>query len=183
VLVSGLLAGLAEAKPKLYFELRSVKEPPGTKPSLRKRAGALLMKHFESDARVTTKLGDPPPKGDELAKILKSKKISGYALVLRITKVDHAMHPPQPGKVYKVLMVEVNVAIDAEKIPSGQMALAGQGTAQVGTEVSRFKEKERVQLLHEALTEAVKQAAQKSLVKLTSSKKKRRRRGRRRRSR
>lgn len=182
VLLSSGVAGMAQAKPKHYFELRGVKEPPKMKPSLKAAAQTLLMKAFEKDPRIATSLGDPAPKGEELAKALKTKKMTGYALVLRITKATHSMNPPSPGKVYKVLMVEVSVAIDAEKIPSSQMALAGEGNAQVGTEVSRFKEKERAQLLHEALVEAIKQAAQKTVNKLTSSgKKKRRRKARRRR--
>jgi hypothetical protein len=182
VLLSCGVAGLADAKPKHYFELRGVNEPAKKKPSLKAAARALLTKAFEKDPRIATSLGEPAPKGAELTKALKAKKMTGYALDLRITKVDHSMNPPPPGKVYKILMVEVGVAIDAEKIPSSQMALAGEGNAQIGTEVSRFKEKERVQLLHEALAEAIKQAALKTVNKLTSSgKKKRRRKARRRR--
>lgn len=169
VLVSFEIAsGAAEARPKVYIELRGVLEPAGTKPSLKDTARALLLKTFEKDPRVATSLGDPAPKGDDLIKVLKSKRIDGYALVLRITKATHTMNPPPPGKVYKVLMVDVAVAIDAEKIPSSQMALAGEGSAQVGTEVSRLKEQERVQLLNEALVEAIKQAAVKSIVTLTT---------------
>jgi hypothetical protein len=172
--------GLAEAKPRLYWELREVREPAKTKPSMKSKAKAIFNEALKKHPEVVTL--DPRPTGDDLAKTLKQRKLTGYAMVLRITKVGHSMNPPAPGKVYKVLMVEVNVAIDAEKIPSGQMALAGQGSAQVGTEVNRFKEKERVQLTIEALTEAIGQAVKRSVSKLTG-KKKRRRRSRRRRGR
>jgi hypothetical protein len=185
VLLTGTIVscGVAEAKPRLYWELREVREPAKAKPSMKSKARAIFNAELKKHPEVVTQL-DPRPSGDELAKTLKRRKLTGYAMVLRITKIGHSMNPPAPGKVYKVLMVEVNVAIDAEKIPSGQMALAGQGSAQVGTEVSRFKEKERIQLTIEALTEAIGQAVKRSVGKLTGKKKRRRRsRGRRRRAR
>lgn len=174
LLVGALLLGAlgeAAARPRLYFEIRGVKEPQGTKPSLKDRARAVFLEEIKKHPQVVTDLGDPPPA--DLAKALKSRRLAGYGLVLRVTKVAHSMNPPPKGKVYRVLMVEVAVAIDAEKIPSGQMALAGEGSAQVGTEVSRFKEKERVQLVNEALLEAIRQAVGKSIDKLSPGAKKR----------
>jgi hypothetical protein len=172
------------ASPRLYLDVRGIQEPSGTKPSLKASARALLKAELEKSDKVVTQLGNPAPKGEELEKALKAKGLTGYAVVLRITKVNHSMNPPAPGKVYKILMVEVAVAIDAEKIPSGQMALAGQGSAQVGTEVSRYKEKERNQLVQEALLEATRAAVQKSIAKLTVGAGNRKgKRGRKRRSR
>lgn len=172
LLATFVMCGVAEARPRIYWELREVREPAKAKPSMKAKARAIFNAELKKHPEVVTKLDST---GDNLAKTLKEKKLTGYAMVLRITKMGHSMNPPAPGKVYKVLMVEVNVAIDAEKIPSGQMALAGQGSAQVGTEVNRFKEKERVQLTVEALTEAIGQAVKRSVSKLTGKKKRRRR--------
>lgn len=153
---------------KLYIETRGVKEPPGTKPSLVDKARALLEAELKQQPAVTTDLGSPPPDAKRIEESLKAKRLQGYGIVLRVTKASHSLNPPAKGKVYKTLMVEVAVAIDAEKIPSGQMALAGEGTAEVGTEVARLQEKERVQLTHEALAEAIKQAVVRSVAKLTA---------------
>lgn len=160
-------AAASEGRPRFYMEVRSVKEPPRTSPSLKEPGKAIFLTELKKHPQVVTELGDPPPSGPDLEKALKAKRLTGYGLVLRITKASHSLNPPAKGKVYKVLMVEVSVAIDAEKIPSGQMALAGEGTAQVGTEVRRVKEKERVQLMHEALTEAIRQAVDRSVAKLS----------------
>lgn len=172
-------AAISEGRPRFYMEVRAVKEPPKTTPSLKERGKAIFLSELKKHPQVVTELGDPPPSGPALAKALKAKRLTGYGLVLRVTKASHSLNPPPKGKVYRVLMVEVSVAIDAEKIPSGQMALAGEGTSQVGTEVSRVKEKERVQLTYEALTEAIRQAVDRSVAKLGGGTKK----GKRRRSR
>ncbi len=82
--------------------------------------------------------------------------------------------------LFKVLMVEVSMAIDADKIPSNQMALAGDGTAQVATEVRSIKPKELTQLRQEAATAAIKQAVEKFITTFKSKKKSKKRRRRRR---
>jgi hypothetical protein len=161
-------------KPTIFFKLQGIREPKGAKPSLKAKAKKILLEELKKQPQVLTDLGSTTPASKAaLAKILQARKLTGYAIMLRITKVKHSMNPPAAGKVYKVLMVEVEVAIDAEKIPSGQMALAGQGSTQVGTEVSRFKEKERLQLIYEALQTATNQAVTKSLSKLAPGKKRR----------
>jgi len=151
---------------KLYLDVRGVKEPERTTPSLRGMAQTVLVEELKRHPEVVTSLGDPAPKGADLVRELEARKLDGYGVVLRITKVAHSLKAPPKGKVYKVLQVEVEVAVDAEKIPSGQMALAGEGSAQIGTEVSRYKESERVQLVKEALTDATRQAVGKAVVRL-----------------
>jgi hypothetical protein len=167
-LCAGSAASWAKG-PRFYFEVRSVKIPSGTKITIKDKAKAILLSEFKKQPQVVTELSDPPPQGGDLEKALKARGLEGFGLVLRITKNQHTLQPPPSGKVYKVLMVEVAVAIDAEKIPSGQMAIAGEGTAQVGTEVSKLNEKELMQLTEEALTESIGQAIRQTLAKLTPS--------------
>ena len=180
------LSGQAQdnKKPLFFIKIYSVKEPKGTKPSLRPRAAALLTKLLSRHPELTFDLGARVSTRAELAKLLKSRKLMGYELGLRVTRAAHAMHPPRPGKVYKVLMVDVAVAIDMQKIPTDQLALAGEGSSQVGVETARLKEKERVELLHEALDSAMKQAVSRTVHRLknpivTSKPKPRKRRPRR----
>ncbi len=165
-LLPALLAGTSPAiaaKPaKFYFEVRAVQVPAGAGADLKERARGVLLAELKKQPLVVMELGDPRPRGADLEKALKARKLAGYELVLRVVKSKHSLQPPPAGKVYKMLMVEVEVAIDAQKIPSGQMALAGEGTAQVGTEVSAVKQ----ELLSEALGEAIKQAVAKSVSRL-----------------
>lgn len=164
-----LLPGAASAKakgPRFYFELRGVQVPAGEKADLKEQARIVLLAELKKHPELVTELATPNPTGDELVKQLKARRLEGFAIVLRVVTSKHELRPPAAGKLYKQLMVEVAVAIDAEKIPSGQMALAGEGSAEVGTEVKKVNEKERLQLRAEALADAIKQAVGKTVVKL-----------------
>jgi hypothetical protein len=163
-------AATAEAKPKFYFHVRGVQVPANAPAGLKDRARTDLIEELKKQPSVVVDLGDPAPTGEELEKALKARKLEGYELMLRVTKSSHSLEPPPGGKGYKMLMVEVHVALDAQKIPSGQMALAGEGNASVGTQVTSVKEKEKQELMHEALHKALSEAAAKSINKLGASK-------------
>ena len=169
-------SGQAGAKPRLYLRVHDVKL--GASVSKKKdcqilgKARELLSSELKSRPEVVTELEGG---GRNLEKELKKRGLKGYALVLRITGCKHQVLPPAQGKVYRVLMVEAAVAIDAERIPSGQMALAGEGQASVGTEISRVKDREKQQLLHEALGAAIKQAVSRCIDTTSKPERKRRR--------
>lgn len=158
----------AQAAAKFYFQIRGVTAPKGVKPALQAKAKQLFEEELAKHPEVVTTIGNPMPQGADLERALKQRSLEGFGVVLRVEKVEHRLQPPAAGKVYQMLMVQVQVAIDAEKIPSGQMALAGEGSEEVGTEVKRVKEQERDQLALEALTGAIRQAVEKSMIKLTA---------------
>jgi hypothetical protein len=175
-------------RPRLYLQVQDVKLSASVAQKKECRitghARDLLTRELAGRPEVVTDLGGDAAKlkGPALERELKRRGLQGFGIVLRITACDHELLPPAQGKVYRVLMVNMGVAIDAEKIPSGQMALAGEGRASVGTEVSRIKEKERKQLLKEATGVAIKQAVDRTIAKTTKPAK-RRKRGTRRRGR
>ncbi|MBW2733035.1 MAG: hypothetical protein JRH20_11640 [Deltaproteobacteria bacterium] len=171
----------ALAKTRYYVGLQAVKEAKATKTcKLAKKANDLFLSLLDAEKTVTTRLeGNPAPRSKAFAAALKRQKLAGYATILRITTCKHELQPPQPGKSYKVLMVEVGIAIDAEKIPSGQLARAGMGSAQVGTEVSRIKPKELQSLREEALAAATKHAVKRFIATLDGKKTKKKSKARR----
>lgn len=159
---------LGQAKPRFFVQLRAVEEQAkGCK--LSTQARALVNKLLSKEATVTLDLGVPVPKNKQaLAKLLAKRKLTGYAIVFRITRCKHTLEPPPKGKRFKVLMVEVATAVDAEKIPSGQIALAGTGAGQIGTEVSRIRPKELASLRADALVVATKQSVARFITTLGS---------------
>ena len=159
----------AAGKAMFYFQVQGVRLAKGIDGKVEQQAQKLLHDILEKNPKIVTNLGDKPLAGKELEKQLKAMQLDGYGVILRVTKAQHSLEPPPKGKVFKILMVEVQVAIDAEKIPSGQMALAGEGMAQVGTETRKFNVKERDQLRGEALTDAINQAITKSVTRLSYS--------------
>jgi hypothetical protein len=105
-------------------------------------------------------------------KLIAKKGLRGFDFWLLVRKVAFELKPPAPGKAYKMLSAEVDVAIEVQTIPMGEMSLAGEGNAQVGTETAKDNEKERQELLKDAVKEACKQAIVKSISKLSEPPKK-----------
>ncbi|MCC6749518.1 MAG: hypothetical protein IT371_17770 [Deltaproteobacteria bacterium] len=172
LIVAGLCAAAVEARgearPRFYLEVRGVRDASAGVCGKEAQLRAALLAELKKRPEVVTDLGSPPPKAEALEGALKERRLVGYALLLRVVRCGHEVKPPAKGKVYRTLSADVAVALDAEKIPSGQMALAGDGDAQVATEVGEVKDKERKQLLAEALAEATKQAVTKSVQTLSS---------------
>lgn len=171
----------ADAQPSFYVSIRTVKQTDSGECKLEKQARELLDKSLSKHPSVVTRLKDPEPTGKALEAELTARKLTGYAVILRITRCAHRLLPPRPGHAYKILAVEVRTAIDAEKLPSSKMAAAGDGTAEVATEVSRIKEKELQSLRVEALGAAIDQAAGKFVKGLSQPKQSKRRTKKRRR--
>lgn len=176
-------ASPARARPSFYVSIRSVEQTDDGKCKLQEPARDLLDKSLSKHPSVVTRLRDPEPTGKALEAELKARKLTGYAVILRITRCAHRLMPPRPGHAYKILAVEVRTAIDAERLPSSKMAAAGDGMAEVATEVNRIKESELKSLRIEALGAAIGQAAGKFVAGLSQPERKRRAKGGRRKSR
>lgn len=172
LLVSSTVAGLAQAgreetknpaeqapEPRYVVEVREVKQVASKTCDLREDGKRLLEAQLGKVPNVTTRR-------PAAAKRSESPGAEGYALVLRIVRCEHALKPPPPGRAYRVLTADVAVALDAEKIPSGQLARAGDGEAQVGTEVQRIKPSELRELQSEALAAAIEQSVGKFVKSL-----------------
>jgi hypothetical protein len=174
-LAAGLCADPALAKsgkartPKAEIVVKGVKDR--TKCKLIEQAKQILAGELKKAGLPTVKADAPAQKG-----------ITRYGLVLHITTCSHQLLPPAKGRAYKRLAVDVGAALDAEKMPSGQLARAGAGQATVATEVTGIKPKELAQLRKEALEvstqKAIAQFAKSLIAKKTKRKRRRRRRRR-----
>lgn len=154
-----LMTGVcAEAAPRYYFSVQHVRDDSQQNCPVVDAAKAIFLAELGRHPEVVVDVSAAT-----------EKNIVRYNLDLRLTRCHSDVQPPAKGKVYRVLMADVKVAIDAEHMVTKQMALAGEGDAQIGTEISNVKETERVALLREALTDAVKQAVTRSIEKLTKS--------------
>lgn len=165
--------GKALKGPRIFFQVRGVKEIKETKPSRKELVKTLLLDELKAHPEVVTDLGEDAPKvGAELSKILKTRGLKGFDFWLLVRKVVFALKPPEAGKTFKMLTAEVDVAIEVQTIPMGEMSLAGEGNSQVGTETAKDTEKEREELLRDAVKDACKQAIVKSIAKLSERPKK-----------
>ena len=153
--------GLARTAPRFYVAVRDVTQAKEVKCELKSAAKSLLDKTLAKHPSVVTRLDKDDLSGAKLEAELKARKLVGYAVILRITRCTDRLLPPRAGHAYKVLAVEVATAIDAERMPSSKMAAAGDGSAEVATEVTTVKPKELDSLRLEALTAAIEQAVEK----------------------
>lgn len=156
---------------KMYFEIRGVQTPANAPAGLKEQAKALLISELKKYPQVLLDLGNPPPTGDDIEKALKKNKAQGYAVILRITKAQSTVKPAAPGKIYQTLSAEIALAIDADKIPAGTMALAGEGSSEVATEIKKVDEKERQSLMADALIDSLSKAVKQTVIKMSSTKK------------
>ena len=170
----------AGEKPRYLVRIDDVRTVDPSKCDLREPARKLVGKLLAADPRIAVVEAKAPTPSTEA---LKRQKQQAYGMAVRITRCTHELHPPASGKVYKTLMVEVATAVDAQKIPSGTLARAGEGNAQVGTETHRIKPKELASLRQEALASALQTSITKFIATLDKKKDKKRRKRRRKRRR
>jgi hypothetical protein len=165
--------GKAPHGPRFFFQVRGVKELKETKPSRKELVKKILLEELKLHPEVVTDLGEDVPKdGPELSKLLKKRGLKGFDFWLLVRKVEFVFKTPEAGKKYRMLTAEVDVAIEVQTIPMGEMSLAGEGNSQVGTETAKDTEKERGELLGDAVKDACKQAIVKSITKLSEPPKK-----------
>ena len=97
----------AKKKELIFVWVQSVKEPKGTRPSLKPRATVLLRKLLRKHPEIVLWADSKMHSGGEVAVYLKKHKMRGQGLQLRITRAAHALHPPKPGKVVTQVIVNV----------------------------------------------------------------------------
>jgi|GEM_PF-6214015 hypothetical protein len=184
-ILGSLLSSSAQARPRFYAEPQTIKGLSAPDCDLDETAlRQQLLKSLDARPEITTSFpGTKPESPKKLKRLLRRKRLKGYAFSLRLVTCKHSVLPPEPGKTYKRLFTEVSVALEGETIPAGQMAIAGTGSAKVGVEISRLKATERKQLYGEALEAALSQAVGQTIGKLSGGKKTKRRRAKRRRRR
>ncbi|MCB9555993.1 MAG: hypothetical protein H6707_07805 [Deltaproteobacteria bacterium] len=175
----------AKRPAKIYVAQADVQPAPDSNcQPLIAQATAVLPALLSASGKVVDKDPQAPTAAKALETWLKAKRFAGYRIVVRLVRCATRLDPPLAGKRYPVQFAEVASAIDAERVPSGQMALAGTGDAQIGIEVSKPSARSQAEALKEALTASLRQAIERfvrtALTGKTQPKKRARKRSRRR---
>lgn len=163
-----LVGGPATAAPaqsggaKYYFQIVDIQ---GDVPeATRKAARDLLEKELLSRAVFTRDLGG----AEASAETLKKKGMRGFETSLRFESVTREVKDAKPGRRGKQLALGVRISIFGSEIPSKKLAFSGEGESLQIVEVEeRRLEKEAIGLTGEVLADAVRQAVDQAVLKLS----------------
>ena len=161
-------AGLARAgASKYYFELHKVEADVPVDPELRDYAGEALKTELASRPGWSGDLGVGGDR-DQIVAALKSKKVSGFDLVVRFVKVKREVKPPAPGSRLNQLAVSVGLAVLGTAIPGDKIAFSGEGDASAEASVPDNRmDAEAMSMFKEAIKTAIGQALDQAMMKLS----------------
>ncbi len=169
--VAGTVPGVAGAArttaPKYYFELHKVESNVPVDPELRDYAAEALKADLTSRPGWLADLGVGADR-DAVIAALKSKKVSGFDLVVRFVKVKREVKPPAPGSRLNQLSVSVGLAVLGTAIPGDKIAFGGEGDA--GAEASvpdNRMDAEASSMFKDAVKAAIGQALDQAMMKLS----------------
>jgi len=170
VVAGGLFAPAALARaaaPKYYFELHKVESNVPVDPELRDFAGEALKADLASRPGWSSELGVGKDR-DAVVATLKSKKVSGFDLVVRFVKVQREVKPPAPGSRLNQLAVSVGLAVLGTAIPGDKIAFSGEGDASAEASVpDNRQDAEASSMFKEAIKTAIGQALDQAMMKLS----------------
>jgi len=154
-------------KPKYYFNIREVNVGKHGDQEIAKIARDCFEKELQSRAEFTSDLGGASEPAAELAE-LKRRGLKGFRMSLRLDKLTKDLKDPKPGGRMKQLAVDVKLSVFGTTFPGEKLAFSGEGEAVVEAEVVEARaEQEGLTLVKEVLPQAVKQAVDQAVAKLS----------------
>ena len=161
------VAELGRKKPKYYFNIREVNVGKENDPGLAKTAHDLFEKELESRPEFTSDAGgatEPAAVFEEL----KKRGLKGFRMSLRLDQLTKDLKDPKPGGRLKQLAVDVKLSVFGTTFPGEKLAFSGEGEAVVEAEVVEARvEQEGLTLVKEAMPQAIKQAVDQAVAKLS----------------
>jgi hypothetical protein len=163
----GVSAATRPAKrPRYYFKIVEVNVGKLDDPGLEASARELLGKELAARPEFTA---DVQAGSDEaLEEELKRRKLRGFLVSLRIDELAKDLKPPRPGGRLKQLAVGTKLSVFGTTFPGEKLAFGGDGEAVVEAEVVESRvDAETPPLIKDALAQALKQAVDQTVAKLS----------------
>jgi hypothetical protein len=154
-------------KPKYYFTIVEVNVGKNGDKELANVARELFQKELDSRPEFTSDLGGAAEPAAELAE-LKKRNLKGFRMSLRLDKLSKDLKDPKPGGRLKQLAVDVKLSVFGTTFPGEKLAFSGEGEALVEAEVVEARlEQEGLNLVKEVMPQAIKQAVDQAVAKLS----------------
>lgn len=167
LLVAAVFAGQAAADPKYYFKIVEVNVEKGGDPSVAATARELLEKDLGGRAEFTSDIGAATDEAAAVAE-LKKRGLRGFHVSLRLDKLSKEPKPPRPGGRLKQVAVDARLSVFGTTMPGEKLAFSGDGEAAVEAEVVESRlDQETATMVKDVMTQAVKQAVDQAVMKLS----------------
>jgi hypothetical protein len=154
-------------KAKYYFKIIEVNVGDHGDSSVASMARELLEKELSSRPEFTSDLGGATSDEDELAELTR-RRLLGFRVSLRLDELTRNLVAPRPGGRLKQLAVQVKLSVFGTTFPGEKLAFGGDGEALLEAEVVESRlEKEEVPLVRDAMAQALKQAVDQTVAKLS----------------
>jgi hypothetical protein len=154
-------------KPRFYFKVIEINVGDYKEPGLEESARTLLEKELGSRPEFTADLGGASD-DEAVAVALKKKDLRGFRVSLRLEQLSKELKPPRPGGRLKQLAVATKLSVFGTTFPGEKLAFGGDGEAVVEAEVVESRlEAQTPQLISDVLAQALKQAVDQTVMKLS----------------
>lgn len=160
---------LAQAAPRYFFRVTEVKASVDADEATKAAAREVLEKDLAGREEFTSDV--PGANEAAIAAALKTRKLQGFNVSLRIEELKRELKPPKPGGRLKQLALGVKLSVFGLTLPGAKLAFSGDGEALIESEVvERRLEAETAGLLKDVMVQAVRQAVDQAVAKLSTPK-------------
>ena len=157
----------ARKNPKYYFKILEINVGKYEEPGLVDTARELLEKELGSRPEFTSDLGEASDDQALFAE-LKRRQLRGFRVSLRLDQLEKQLVPPRPGGRLKQLAVAAKLSVFGTTFPGEKLAFAGEGEGLVEAEVVESRlATETPPLIKDVLAQALKQAVDQAVTKLS----------------
>jgi hypothetical protein len=160
-------AARADKNPKYYFKIFEINIGKFKEPGLAESARELLEKELGSRPEFTSDLGEAVDDQAVFAE-LKRRQLRGFRVSLRLDELSKELKPPRPGGRLKQLAVAAKLSVFGTTFPGEKLAFGGDGEGLVEAEVVESRlPAETPPLIKDVLAQALKQAVDQAVTKLS----------------
>jgi hypothetical protein len=162
----GEAAGAAQ-KQKYYFNIAEVRAAASVDEATKTVARDALQTELARRPEFTSELGGVSGEEAVIAE-LKRRGLQGFLVTLKIEALDRERKPPQPGSRLPQIGINVKLSVFGTTLPGAKLAFGGEGEAGIQGEVPESRiEAESASMIKDAMAQAVKQAVDQAVAKLS----------------
>jgi hypothetical protein len=159
-------AGPAQ-KQKYYFNITEVRAAASTDDATKAIAREVLQNDLAARPQFTSDLGAITGEEAVIAE-LKRRNLQGFQVTLKIEELGREKKESRPGSRFPQIAINIKLSVFGTTLPGAKLAFGGEGEAAIEAEVPEPRiEKESEAMIKDVMVQAVKQAVDQAVAKLS----------------